>query len=159
MKKHPIILKAETFSELNRNVKRAPARQIYQDIQIKRVKVSSSNSDFSSDPSQVATAANFIGLRSNNLFDLQTQYLRQWQACGELVVHVLMVLLPQVLLKPLLNRLSRITRKSKPSLLDIDAALQRDAPRESDHCHRRTKPELRRETRMTTCLTHRVVSI
>lgn len=149
------ILKAETLLELSkRNVKEH--QEIYQDIQDKKSKGLSSNSDLAQISARVATAQSSLIAAQNNLFDLQTQYLR---LVGKPAVNLVYprfdyALLPssaQVALEQAVENHPEI----QASLLDIDAA----------------RKEMRREkgittlslnsnfmpTRMTTCLILRVV--
>ncbi|MEZ9060245.1 TolC family outer membrane protein [Vibrio pelagius] len=116
------ILKAETLLELSkRNVKEH--QEIYQDIQEKKSKGLSSNSDLAQISARVATAQSSLIAAQNNLFDLQTQYLR---LVGKPAVNLVYprfdyALLPstsEVALAQAVDNHPEI----KASLLDIDAA-------------------------------------
>ncbi|WP_086774819.1 TolC family outer membrane protein [Vibrio coralliirubri] len=135
------ILKAETLLELSkRNVKEH--QEIYQDIQDKKSKGLSSNSDLAQISARVATAQSSLIAAQNNLFDLQTQYLR---LVGKPAVNLVYprfdyALLPsssQVALQQAVDNHPEI----KASLLDIDAA-RKEMRREKGDYYPELKLEL-----------------
>ncbi|MGR5354451.1 TolC family outer membrane protein [Vibrio chagasii] len=135
------ILKAETLLELSkRNVKEH--QEIYQDIQDKKSKGLSSNSDLAQISARVATAQSSLIAAQNNLFDLQTQYLR---LVGKPAVNLVYprfdyALLPssaEVALEQAVENHPEI----KASLLDIDAA-RKEMRREKGDYYPELKLEL-----------------
>lgn len=135
------ILKAETLLDLSkRNVKEH--QEIYQDIQDKKSKGLSSNSDLAQISARVATAQSSLIAAQNNLFDLQTQYLR---LVGKPAVNMVSprfdyALLPssaQVALEQAIENHPEI----KAALLDIDAA-RKEMRREKGDYYPEVKLEL-----------------